>query len=146
MRRTPRNPRRWLMRGECGANTAAQKFHRENGTTLPQQWRPSRVGPESRRRHALLVAAGYIDREQLWTGIAPRITEEHQQPAVGRPSRALVVKPFCQYALAGAVRTHDADGKPALRLLGECNVIPARRPHRRRIGAVAKAHPRGRAR
>src|SRR4051812_5299726 len=106
MRRAPRNPSRWLMPGEYGAITTG-KVPSVDGTALPQQRRPGRVGPERRRRHALLVAPGDIDREQLRTGIAASIAEEHQHPAIGRPGRALIVKAFRQDALAGAVREHD---------------------------------------
>src|SRR5262249_33346630 len=44
-----------------------------------------------------------------------------------------------QNSLAGAVRPHDTDGEPALRLLGERDVVTARRPYWRRVSAIAEA-------
>src|ERR1700692_3865038 len=59
--------------------------------------------------------------------------------SVRGPGRPLVVIALGQNPLAGAVWPHDTDGKPALRLLGEGDVVAARRPYRRRVGAVAEA-------
>ena len=56
----------------------------------------------------------------------------------GRPGRALVVEALGEDALARAVRLHDADGEAARALLGEGDVVAARRPGRLRIGAVAE--------
>src|SRR5262249_23502941 len=67
------------------------------------------------------------------------VAEEHDHAPVRRPGRSFVVIAFGENALARSVRAHDADGEPALRLLGEGDIVAARRPYRRRIGALAEA-------
>src|SRR5262249_59629495 len=96
-----------------------------------QQRRPGRVGGEARRWDALLIAAGHIDRIERRPGVAPGVAEEHHHAPVRRPGRALVVIALGEDALARSVWPHDTDREPALPLLGEGDVIAARRPDRR---------------
>src|SRR6185437_8658626 len=56
-----------------------------------------------------------------------------------REGRALVVEPLRENALARAVRLENADRKLPVGLAGEGDVIAARRPHRRRVMALAEA-------
>src|ERR1700719_4524877 len=116
-----------------------------------QQWRPCRVRCKARRRHLQFVAAGDVDCEERWPGVAPRIAEEHHHPAIGRESWALIMITLGKNTFALSIDAHDADCEAALALLGECNEITARRPHRGRIapplhkadalrGAAARGH------
>src|SRR5437868_9027544 len=57
-----------------------------------EQRRPGRIRRIAGRWDSLLVAAGEIDREQLGSAVAARIAEEHEDAAVRRPGRSLVVK------------------------------------------------------
>src|SRR3954451_1126433 len=108
-----------------------------------QEWRPGRIRSKARRRHALLVPAGDVDRVERRPAATARIAEEHDDPAVGRKGRAFVVVALGEDALALAVRPHGADGEAALAELGESDQIAARRPDRCRIGAVAEADALG---
>src|SRR5262249_53561151 len=83
--------------------------------------------------------AGDINRVEHRPGVAAGVAEEHDHAPVRRPGRSLVVIAFGKNALARSVRAHDADGELALRLLGEGDIVAARRPYRRRIRALAEA-------
>src|SRR5262247_3764823 len=107
--------------------------------SLRQQRRPRRVRGIARRRHALLVATCEVDGEEGRPGIAAGIAEEHQHTAIGRPGRTLVVIAFGQEAFVRSVGLDHADTESAAALLGEGNVVTARRPDRRRILALAEA-------
>src|SRR5262249_51322130 len=135
------NPHRWLMPGECGAfsTPASSILPPSHAVALLQQRRPSRIGRVARRLQDLLVTAGDIDRVEHRPGVAAGIAEEHDHAPVRRPGRSFVVIALGENALARSVRAHDADGEPALRLLGEGDIVAARRPYRRRIGALAEA-------
>src|SRR6266508_4059794 len=69
----------------------------------------------------------------LWASAVPSV-----RMALRRPGRALVVIALGQDAFARSVGAHDADAELALILLGEGDIVAARRPHRRRIGAIAE--------
>ena len=71
----------------------------------------------------------------------PTLAEIHQHPSVGRPGRRFDQKILGQKPFAAAVDTHDADIKPAAKYFGKGDQISARRPHRRRITALALADP-----
>ena len=58
--------------------------------------------------------------------------EEHQDPAVGRPGRSLVVESLGQDALAGAVGLHDADEE----LPPDCLVKAMRSPRGDQTGVA----------
>src|SRR5262245_18967420 len=135
------NRSRWLMCGECGALAAPRvpRLLLRASVSLLQQWGPGRIGRVARRLQELLVAAGDVHRIQHRPAAPGGGAEEHDDAAVRRPCRPLVVIALGEAPLAGSVRPHDADGELALSLLGEGDVIAARRPHRRRIGAVAEA-------
>src|SRR5215469_1255387 len=106
---------------------------------LRQERRPSRIGREARGRGSLLIAAGDVDGEQSGPRTAARIAKEHDHAPVRRPGRALVVEALGQEPLAPPVGLHDADRKLALILLGEGDVVTARRPDRSRIDSLAEA-------
>src|SRR5262245_1846927 len=125
----------WLMTRERGSKAAARTPHSRN--TSRQQRRPSRIGCVARCRNALLVPSGEINGVERWP--SGGIAEEHHHAAVGRPGRAFIVEAFGEDALAFAFGRDHADRKLALRLLGEGDGVAARRPYRRRIGALAKA-------
>src|SRR5262245_31009272 len=75
---------------------------------------PSRVGAKSGRLHAPLVVAGQVDGIEAGSSACPLgLAEEQNHPAVGRPSRSLVVVALGEDALAGAVRAHDANEEAA---------------------------------
>src|SRR5919198_5083162 len=74
------------------------------------------------------------------TAIGARlVAKEHQDAAVGRPSRTLVVKAFGENALARPVGLHDPDQELARQLLCKRDVVASRRPDRGRIAAIIKA-------
>src|SRR5262249_15957085 len=130
------NPRPWLMADECGALWAPKvPFFR----TSLQQRRPSGVGRVARCLEELLVAPGHVHRIERRTAFAAGVAEEHNHAPVRRPGRSFIVIALGQNPLARSVRAHDSDRKPAFGLLGEGDVVAARRPHRRRVGAVAEA-------
>src|ERR1700730_2914628 len=108
-----------------------------------QQGRPGRIRREARGRRALLVAAGDVDREQPGPGTPARIAKKHDDPAVRAPGRTLVVEALGQQPLARPVRLHDTDRELAGILLGERNVVAARRPDRGRIDSLAEADALG---
>src|SRR6266511_1527906 len=124
------------MTRECGALWASAVPSVR--MALRQQRRPGRVGRVARRRQALLVATGDVDRVQRRPRLPAGVAEEHDHAAVRRPGRALVVIALGQDAFARSVGAHDADAELALILLGEGDIVAARRPHRRRIGAIAE--------
>src|SRR6202030_2132940 len=113
---------------------------RDSETTQSrQQWRPCGVRCKARRRHLQFVAAGDVDCEERWPGVAPGIAEEHQHPAIGRESRALIMITLGKNTFTLSVDAHDGNCEVALALLGECDEIATRRPNRGRIAPVPKA-------
>src|SRR5215467_15269239 len=83
-----------------------------------QQWRPCGVGCKAWRRHPQFIAAGDIDGVERRPGVAAGIAEEHEDAAVGREGRPLIVEAFGKDAFTLAVNPHDADREGALALLG----------------------------
>src|SRR5438445_13864395 len=104
---------------------------------LRQQRRPGWIRREAGGRHPLFVAPGDVDGEQRRAAVAALVAEEHHHPPVRCEGRPLVMEAGGQDALAGTVGLHDADGELAAALLGEGDVVAARRPDRGRIAAVA---------
>src|SRR5260370_13829151 len=91
-----------------------------------QQRRPCGVGCKAWRRHPQYIAAGDIDGVERRPGVAAGMAEEHQDAAVGREGRPLVVEAFGKDAFTLPVNPHDADREAALALLGERDEIAAR--------------------
>src|SRR5579863_9655288 len=108
---------------------------------LAEQRSPGRVRPIGRCRHFEFGAAEHVDHEDVRAGFAAGIAEEHEEEAVRRPGRPLVMETFREYALARPVRLHYANGKRAGALSGEGDVIALRRPDRRRIAPLAVGNP-----
>src|SRR5258708_13765743 len=133
----------WLMPSELRHLEGRRVLVARYPAALRQKRRPGRIGREARRRGALLVAAGDVDREQPRPDIAARIAKKHDDPAVRRPGRTFVVKALGQQSFARPVRLHDTDRELAGVLLGERDVVAARRPDRGRIGSLAEADALG---
>src|SRR5262245_1647153 len=114
------NPLQWLMSYECGA-IRARSSARAIVPNSPQQRRPRWIGCIARRWNSLLVAPSHIDSEQCRPRTTTGIAEEHHDAPVRRPGRSFIVITVGQDALAGSIRSHDADRETALRLLGEGN-------------------------
>ena len=88
--------------------------------------------------------AGDIDGVQLWPSRgAGHFPEEHENTAIRRPGRSLVVKAVRQDALAAAIGFHDADQEAPGDRLGEGDIVAAWRPDRRRIAAIPIGDPPG---
>src|SRR6202011_806833 len=106
---------------------------------LLQQRRPGRIRGITRRLDRLLVASRHIHGEEPWSGIPAGVAKEHDHTAVRTPGWPLIVIALGEDALPGTVGAHDANSKPAFRLLGESNVVAPRRPDGGRIDAIPKA-------
>src|SRR6185295_6863787 len=106
-----------------------------------QERRPGRVRRIARSRHALFVIAGNIDGEELWPGIAAGVAEKHDHAPVRSPGRAFIVIALGENTLARAIDAHDSDGERARAAFGESDHVAARRPHRRRVIALAEGKP-----
>jgi len=95
---------------------------------------------QNRGWNPLFVTSGNIHGEQRRSGIAAGVAEEHQNAAVRRKGRSFIMEAGRKDPLAGAVGLHDADGKLSAALLGEGDVVAARRPDRGGIAAFAKGY------
>src|SRR5258706_15670442 len=108
---------------------------------LRQQRGPRRIGREAGCWNPLLVASGNVHGEQRRSAIAAGIAKEHQDAAIRRKGRSLVVESARENPLARTVGFHDADGKLSGTLFGEGDVVAARPPPRGRIAALAQGNP-----
>src|SRR5206468_5311992 len=97
--------------------------------------RPCRIGREAGSWDFLFVASGNVHGKQRGSAIATGIAEEHHDAAVRREGRTFVVEAGGQDPLTRAVGLHDANGKLTAALLGEGDVVAARRPDRGRVTA-----------
>src|SRR5207253_8788955 len=92
-----------------------------------QQGRPRRIGREAGGWNPLLVASGNVHGEQRRSAVAAGVAEEHQNAAVRRKGRSLVVESARENPLARTIGFHDADGKLSGTLFGEGDVVATRR-------------------
>src|ERR671925_389368 len=74
------------------------------------------------------------------TAIGARlVAKEHQDAAIGRPGRTLVVKALRENAVARPVGLHDTNQELLGQLLRERDVVAAWGPDRGRIAAIIEA-------
>src|SRR6516165_796031 len=98
-----------------------------------QQWSPGGIRRKTRRWHGKFASTEKVNHEDLSPRLAARVPEKHQIKPIRRPGRALVVKSLGQNPFARTIRLNHANRKGFGMLLGEGDIIAARRPDWSRI-------------